>query len=93
MANQLGQAMAPGAAPAGAPQAPPPLPAAPAFFVALEGKAAGPFELAALRQHVQAGALTRETLVWREGMAGWSPAADVAELSGLFPPAPPPLPG
>jgi hypothetical protein len=42
------------------------------------------------------GALTRDSLVWKDGMAGWEAASKVAELSQIFgntpPPLPPPLP-
>jgi hypothetical protein len=30
--------------------------------------------------------------VWRDGMAGWTAAGEVPELSTLFTAAPPPLP-
>jgi membrane protease subunit (stomatin/prohibitin family) len=91
MANQMGQAMAGGAQPApGA--APPPLPQTAQFFVALGGQQAGPFDMAALQQHVQSGQLTRQTLVWRQGMANWTAAEQVDEIKGLFGAAPPPLP-
>jgi len=78
----------------GAASAPPPLPqdAAP-FFVALDGKGAGPFDTAALRSLISEGRLTLDTLVWTAGMDGWTKAADVASLSTLFAAAPPPLPG
>lgn len=73
--------------------APPPLPQqGPAFFVALDGQQSGPHGMDALRQHAQGGKLTRDTLVWREGMGTWTPAGQVAELSGLFGATPPPLP-
>jgi membrane protease subunit (stomatin/prohibitin family) len=72
---------------------PPPLPAAAAgFFAAIGGKQAGPFDLAALTQQVQSGALTRTTLVWRQGMSGWVAAETVPELQALFASTPPPLP-
>jgi membrane protease subunit (stomatin/prohibitin family) len=100
MANQMGQAMAsnaqqptqspppmPGAAPT-----PPPLPQGAAFFVAMNGQQAGPFEPAKLPHMVAAGQVTRQTLVWRQGMGQWQPAGEVAELSGLFATVPPPLP-
>jgi membrane protease subunit (stomatin/prohibitin family) len=72
---------------------PPPLPQAPKFYVALGGQQAGPFDLATLQQHVQAGQLTKETLVWKEGMANWTAAGQVPDLANLFGgAAPPPLP-
>ncbi|MBI5866002.1 MAG: DUF4339 domain-containing protein, partial [Planctomycetes bacterium] len=83
-----------GTAPAaGGAAAPPPLPGqAAAFFVAINNQQAGPFDLGALRQHARSGSLTRETLVWKQGMASWTPAGQVAELASLFAPVPPPLP-
>jgi membrane protease subunit (stomatin/prohibitin family) len=83
MAQQMGQAMA----------APPPLPggAAPAsFYAAIGGQQQGPFAAAALQQQIAAGQITRDTLVWRQGMGQWIPAGQVAELAAAF--GPPPLP-
>lgn len=67
---------------------PPPLPTAVQFFAAINGAQAGPFDLAGL-----AGKITRSTLVWRQGMAGWVAADTVPELASLFANQPPPLPG
>ena len=90
MANAFGQGAGAGAAP---PAGPPPLPGAAQFYVALGGTQAGPFGLDALRGHATGGQLTRETLVWKQGMANWTPAGEVAELQPLFAAAgPPPLP-
>ncbi len=72
--------------------APPPLPQAAAFHVALGGQQAGPFDVPALQQYVQSGQLTRETLVWKQGMANWTAAGQVPDLSNLFGATPPPLP-
>ena len=65
------------------------------FFVGLDGKQAGPFDLSTLGQMAARGQLTRETLVWKQGMSAWSPASAVGELGSLFgatPPPPPPFP-
>ncbi|MFO0837594.1 MAG: SPFH domain-containing protein [Phycisphaerae bacterium] len=92
MANQLAQGMTqPGAPAAPGAMTPPPLPQTAQFFVAINGQQAGPFDVAALQQHVSGGRLTRETLVWRAGMPQWTPAGQVTELSSLLA-APPPLP-
>lgn len=80
------------AAAAPAPGGPPPLPKAVAFFVAIGGQQAGPFEPSALQEKVGGGQVKRETLVWKEGMAQWTPAGQVPELASLFASAPPPLP-
>lgn len=102
MANQMGAAMAQGqqqaAQPAPAPQGgagtPPPLPGAGAavWFAAIGGAQAGPFDLATLGTKVNAGEVARDTLVWKQGMAGWIAAGEVAELGSLFAAVPPPLP-
>lgn len=90
MFNAQGQAQPGfGAAPG---MAPPPLPLQVQFFVALNGQQAGPFDMAALQQMAQAGQLTRDTLIWKQGMASWAAASTVTEMASLFGPVPPPLP-
>jgi hypothetical protein len=86
MAGAIGGAMQ---TPGGAP---PPLPAAVSFFVALDGKQAGPYDLTTLANHARNGLLSRSTLVWKQGMATWVPAETVPELQALFGAAPPPVP-
>lgn len=76
----------------GAAAAPPPIPGAVAFHVAVNGQQTGPFDLAALQQQAAAGSLTRASLVWKAGMAQWTKAGDVAELAALFAGVPPPVP-
>lgn len=78
--------------PGGGGGAPPPLPQAPKFFVSINGQQAGPFDTNALRDHLNSGQVTRDSLVWRQGMAAWTRAADVSDLASLFADAPPPLP-
>ncbi|SOD02205.1 Membrane protease subunit, stomatin/prohibitin family, contains C-terminal Zn-ribbon domain [bacterium JGI 053] len=91
MAGQMGQAMSGGqGAPAGGP---PPLPGQASYFVAVGGQQSGPHPMDDLRQRAASGAITPETLVWKQGMAAWAPASQVDELSSLFASAaPPPLP-
>jgi membrane protease subunit (stomatin/prohibitin family) len=90
MAGAMGGAVSPGTA-AGA--APPPLPAGLSLFVAVDGKQAGPFDLAALQAQVAAGKLNHNTLVWKQGMPAWAAASTVPELQSLLASVPPPLPG
>ena len=72
---------------------PPPLPPqTPQYYLALQGKQAGPFDMPAVQLKVASGELTRETLAWRHGLPQWTPAGDVPELTKLFPGVPPPLP-
>lgn len=93
MGQMLGQAaQAPVAAPAPAAAAPPPLPAAVAYHVAIGGQQAGPYDMATLQSYVQSGQITRDTLVWKAGMAQWIKAANEPDLASLFGSVPPPLP-
>jgi membrane protease subunit (stomatin/prohibitin family) len=78
--------------PAGFTGAPPPLPPQQQFHFDNGGQPAGPYPVNALRQFVASGQLTRDTVVWTDGMSGWAPASTVAALQPLFS-TPPPLPG
>lgn len=99
MMGQMGGMMQQNMAQAGQPQqAPPPLPnqQAVAYYAYVNGAQQGPLSIQALAQMVNAGQINGDTLVWSEGMAGWTPAKNVPALSTLFaPPAgsvPPPIP-
>ncbi|WP_025272259.1 SPFH domain-containing protein [Haloglycomyces albus] len=75
------------------PAAPPPIPGSqPEWFAALGGQQAGPFDVPTLQQKAGSGEFTRDTLVWKNGMANWTPASDVPELASVFGSVPPPLP-
>jgi membrane protease subunit (stomatin/prohibitin family) len=89
MGAQMMNSMA-GAAQGGAP--PPPVPGGAAFHVATGQNQAGPFDIGTMQQQVASGSLTRNSLVWKAGMAQWVKAGDVPELAALFANAPPPIP-
>jgi membrane protease subunit (stomatin/prohibitin family) len=72
---------------------PPPPPPVLAYFVAVAGQQTGPFDVMALSQMVKAGSFNRESLVWKQGMAGWSAAGQMQDLSQVFNSVPPPIPG
>ena len=96
MANQMGQAFSQPqqtAAQTGATPPPPPVPPQLVFHVVLNGQQAGPYDINALQQMVHQNQLTRDTLVWRQGMANWLTASQVPELNMLFGSVPPPIPG
>lgn len=65
------------------------------YHVAVNGQATGPFDMNILSQMVAQGTLTKDTLVWTQGMQNWAKAEMVAELKNLFqnqvPPVPPTL--
>jgi len=63
-----------------------------AFFIAVNGTQTGPYDMNTLSGKARDGALTRETLVWRQGMAEWTTAGAVPELQTLFGAVPPPIP-
>jgi hypothetical protein len=71
---------------------PPPVPPQLQFFAVINGQQAGPFDLNALKQMIVQNQLTKETLVWRQGMANWDVAGNVVELQTLFGAIPPPIP-
>jgi membrane protease subunit (stomatin/prohibitin family) len=73
-------------------QAPPALPGQSPWFVAVGGQQQGPLEKSALSGMISSGQLTRDSLVWQQGMAAWVKASEVAALSELFGAVPPPLP-
>ena len=92
MAQQVGGLMGGGqAAPAPA-GGPPPLPQETSYYVAVGGQQQGPYPLAKLKEMASARQLTRETLVWAQGMAAWTKAGEVGDLAALFAAVPPPLP-
>uniref|UniRef100_UPI0035AFD0D7 SPFH domain-containing protein n=2 Tax=Micromonospora aurantiaca (nom. illeg.) TaxID=47850 RepID=UPI0035AFD0D7 len=100
MGQQMARSMGGGAAtqpaqPAPAQPAaaePPPLPGQAQWYVGVGGQRQGPYDLGALAEQANAGALGADTLVWRTGMAQWQPAGQVPELASVLASVPPPLP-
>ena len=77
-------------------QTPPPPPQV-QYNIAVNGQQSGPFGWQQLQQMVQSGQITKDTYVWKQGMANWELAGNVEELVSLFgavspPPPPPPAP-
>jgi len=71
---------------------PPPTPQV-QYTLNVNGQNMGPFNMQQLQQMVQNGQLTKQTYVWKQGMAGWEMAGNVQELATLFGAVPPPPPG
>lgn len=74
---------------------PPPVPNV-QYMLSVNGQTAGPYTMMQLQQMVAQGQMTPQTYVWKQGMAAWEYAGNVAELSSLFttatpPPPPPPV--
>ncbi len=73
----------------GMPPPPPPMPKAPQYHVAIDGVSQGPFPMNTIVDYITKGTINKETLVWSEGMAGWTKAGEA--LASKFPSSPPPL--
>ncbi len=54
------------------------------YYVDLQGNQVGPISL----EQMRAANLASNTLVWCEGMAGWTALSSVEELRGAVPPVP-----
>ena len=70
----------------------PPPPPQIQYSVSVNGQTAGPFNWQQLQQMIQNGQLTKNTHVWKQGMAAWEIAGNVQELASLFGAVPPPPP-
>lgn len=76
-----------------APQmAPPPMPGAVSYMLAVNGQQYGPYNMQQMQQMAGAGQLTAQSLVWCQGMAAWEPAGNRPDLASLFALAAPPMP-
>ncbi|MCR5812683.1 MAG: SPFH domain-containing protein [Lachnospiraceae bacterium] len=62
---------------------PPPVPVV-SYHIVLFGQPAGPYEMATLERMFKEGGLTKNSLVWTEGMENWMEAGEVEDLAGLF---------
>ncbi|MBE5899779.1 MAG: DUF4339 domain-containing protein [Lachnospiraceae bacterium] len=62
---------------------PPPIPAL-VYQVAINGQASEPIGMSGLFQMVNEGSLTKDSLVWKQGMKEWAKAGDIQELQTLF---------
>ena len=70
---------------------PPPIPTV-AYHVAINGQAAGPYDLATLTQMTAAGQFNGSNLVWKAGMANWERADAIDELKSVLANSMPPIP-
>ena len=71
---------------------PPPIPNV-QYHISINGQQAGPFNMQQMQQMAQTGQLTKDTYVWKQGMAQWELAGNVRELSCFFVSVCPPPPG
>ncbi len=72
---------------------PPPMPAAVQYFYAANGTQAGPVSFEQLQSLFASRTVNKDTLVWKAGLAAWTPLQQIEELkSFLGGNTPPPLP-
>lgn len=62
------------------------------YYVAEDGQQVGPVTLEALVERIKAGTTGPDDLVWKSGMAAWTPAGEVPELAEVLAAIPPPVP-
>jgi hypothetical protein len=87
MAGKIGEAASAAMKPVtllAPPSGPPPIPQSTMYYVAVNGQQTGPFAIEALRKSIADGSLTRDTLVWHDGMAQWAAASDLPDIAKLF---------
>jgi len=72
---------------------PPPMPVQAQYFYAVVGQQMGPVSIDLLKGLFANRTINKDSLVWKQGMAGWTAIKDVQELQGfLGGNTPPPLP-
>lgn len=63
------------------------------YYIGINGQQYGPCDWNKLQQLVQQGQFTQQSYVWKNGMAQWEFAGNVAELAPLFQGIAPQMPG
>lgn len=63
------------------------------YYIGINGQQYGPCDWNKLQQLAQQGQLTQQSYVWKNGMAQWEFAGNVAELAPLFQGTAPQMPG
>lgn len=74
----------PGVNPTAAAPTPPPVQPKSQTYLAVDNSQAGPFTDDELIKLISNNLLTQETLVWKQGMKSWAPAAQVPDVNKLF---------
>lgn len=66
------------------------------FHVAYSDGKTGQFDLNGMKNNILQGMVTKDTLIWKQGMANWQKASEVPEINNLFGAnegnTPPPIP-
>ncbi|MES2387515.1 MAG: SPFH domain-containing protein [Bacteroidota bacterium] len=75
----------------GPPALPPPVPAI-EYFWAKGPDRQGPINESQLSALIKSDTVTKQTLLWYQGLPGWKASGDISEIAHLFAATPPPLP-
>lgn len=62
------------------------------YYVAINGKAEGPYSATELARLVVDGKVVKETYIWKPGMTKWDLAENLADVLQLVALVPPPIP-
>jgi membrane protease subunit (stomatin/prohibitin family) len=62
------------------------------YFVLINNQQNGPYSIDSIRLMVNQNQISRETLVWKEGMAQWGKITEQDDLKSIFSSIPPPPP-
>ena len=73
------------------PGSPPPPPVT-SYHVFINQEQKGPFNIEQIKLMISQGQLSKDTHIWKEGMANWEKAETFDELKGIFNPVSPPPP-
>jgi membrane protease subunit (stomatin/prohibitin family) len=91
MAQQMANGMNQSSSQSSQQQTPPPLPnQLVQYYVAINNQQTGPYSLAQIQESINRAEITKDTLIWTQGMSNWQKAGEV--LSSFFNQTPPPLP-
>lgn len=80
--------------PLGGAGTPPPIGNTKTYFVYLNGNQEGPFPASQIHDYIQKRVISRETMLWTNGMANWQKAEELSDFThdfGNTPPPPPPM--
>lgn len=62
------------------------------YHILIDNQQQGPISMKQLQQMKNSGTITKDTMVWKNGMAGWAKAIEQQDLQSLFDGVPPPPP-
>lgn len=88
MGKQMGEQLMPNSG-----DVPPPIPTSISYFLAVDGKQQGPYNVQQIQEAIAQDAGILNLLAWKKGMTGWQPLSTFSEFSTMAADdCPPPLP-